>query len=91
MGSLHDWWQSVAAIAARFTTPGLRRVLVTDPAPVYVLSSVDAFVDFLGRAEELGFTEMTVPWPRASGPWAGDEAIVERVAAAIPRQHETPD
>ena len=82
---LDDWWAGVAEIAARFEAPGLRRILVTDQAPTYVLSSVDAFVDFFGRAKEMGFTDMTVPWPRASGPWAGDESIVETVAAAIPR------
>lgn len=82
---LDAWWAGVGAIAARFEAPGLRRILVTDQAPTYVLSSVDAFLDFLGRAQELGFTDMAVPWPRASGPWAGDESIVEAVAAAIPR------
>ena len=82
---LDDWWAGVAAISARFEAPGLRRILVTDQAPVYVLSSVETFVDFFGRAEELGFTDMTVPWPRGSGAWAGNESIVESVAAAIPR------
>jgi alkanesulfonate monooxygenase SsuD/methylene tetrahydromethanopterin reductase-like flavin-dependent oxidoreductase (luciferase family) len=85
---MEGWWASVAGIAERFTAPDLRRILVTDQAPVYVLSSVETFLDFLGRAEELGFTDMTVPWPRASGPWAGRESIVESIAAAIPREVE---
>lgn len=81
---LEDWWAAVAALAARFTAPGLRRILQTDAAPVYALSSVACFLDFVGRAEELGFTDIAVPWPRSSGPWAGRQSIVEDVAAARP-------
>lgn len=79
---LDDWWKAVAAISARFTTPGIRRILQTDGAPVYSLSSVECFLDFVGRARDLGFTDIAVPWPRSSGPWAGKESIVEAVAAA---------
>jgi hypothetical protein len=46
---------------------------------------VECFLDFLGRAAELGFTDIAVPWPRSSGRWAGSQAMVEAVAAARPR------
>jgi alkanesulfonate monooxygenase SsuD/methylene tetrahydromethanopterin reductase-like flavin-dependent oxidoreductase (luciferase family) len=83
---LDEWWRAVAALAAQFTAPGVRRVLQTDAAPVYALSSVECFLDFLGRASELGFTDIAVPWPRLSGLWAGPQAIVEEIAAARPRE-----
>jgi alkanesulfonate monooxygenase SsuD/methylene tetrahydromethanopterin reductase-like flavin-dependent oxidoreductase (luciferase family) len=84
-GSLDEWWAAVAGLAAQFSAPGTRRILQTDAAPVYVLSSVECFLDFLGRAAELGFTDIAVPWPRSSGRWAGSQAMVEAVAAARPR------
>lgn len=84
---LDDWWSAVAALSAQLRAPRLRRILQTDGAPVYALSSVDCFLDFLGRADELGFTDIAVPWPRSSGRWAGRQSIVEDVAAAMrPRQ-----
>jgi alkanesulfonate monooxygenase SsuD/methylene tetrahydromethanopterin reductase-like flavin-dependent oxidoreductase (luciferase family) len=83
--NLDEWWDSVASISARFIAPGLRRILQTDAAPVYSLSSVESFLDFVGRADELGFTDIAVPWPRASGQWAGRESIVEEIAGVMPR------
>ena len=74
---LEEWWDGVAAISARFEAPGVRRILQTDAAPVYSLSSVETFQDFAGRADELGFTDLAVPWPRESGLWAGSESILE--------------
>jgi alkanesulfonate monooxygenase SsuD/methylene tetrahydromethanopterin reductase-like flavin-dependent oxidoreductase (luciferase family) len=80
--SLDAWWDSVATISARFAAPGVRRILQTDAAPVYSLSSVECFLDFTGRAGELGFTDVAVPWPRSAGPFAGRESIVDEIAAA---------
>jgi alkanesulfonate monooxygenase SsuD/methylene tetrahydromethanopterin reductase-like flavin-dependent oxidoreductase (luciferase family) len=80
--SLDAWWDSVATISARFAAPGVRRILQTDAAPVYSLSSVNCFLDFTGRAGELGFTDVAVPWPRSAGPFAGRESIVDEIAAA---------
>ena len=82
---LDDWWRAVAALSARLDEPRLRRVLQTDAAPVYALSSVETFLDFVGRAAELGFTDLVVPWPRSSPPWKGRQSIVEAVATARPR------
>jgi alkanesulfonate monooxygenase SsuD/methylene tetrahydromethanopterin reductase-like flavin-dependent oxidoreductase (luciferase family) len=88
------WWRSVAeagrrlddALAEQGRAPStLDRYLSLDAAPVYSLSSVDAFTDALGRAAELGFTDAVTHWPRAVGPYAGDESTLEKAAAALPR------
>jgi alkanesulfonate monooxygenase SsuD/methylene tetrahydromethanopterin reductase-like flavin-dependent oxidoreductase (luciferase family) len=81
---LDEWWDGVASTSARFIAPGVRRILQTDAAPVYSLSSVEAFRDFVGRAGERGFTDIAVPWPRASGRWAGRESILEQIGAELP-------
>ncbi|QQQ79893.1 LLM class flavin-dependent oxidoreductase [Saccharothrix sp. 6-C] len=90
--SLDSWWTSLAELSARFdealaARPAgrapVRRFLQTDAAPVFSLSSVECYRDFLGRADELGFTDVLAPWPRAEGPFAGDESIVETVAAEV--------
>ncbi|MEU4447074.1 LLM class flavin-dependent oxidoreductase [Actinosynnema sp. NPDC050801] len=90
--SLEAWWRSLAELSARFDEAlaagsrdpaGVRRFLQTDAAPVFSLSSVECYRDFLGRAGELGFTDVLAPWPRAEGPFAGDEAILDTVAADV--------
>lgn len=45
------------------------------------LASVEAFRDTGGRYGEMGFTDVVVHWPRASEPFAADEAVLERLAA----------
>ena len=42
-----------------------------------------AFTDAVGRAAELGFTDVITHWPRAEGWFAGDEAVLEAVAAEV--------
>ncbi|WP_018158011.1 LLM class flavin-dependent oxidoreductase [Demetria terragena] len=49
----------------------------------YALRSVDFFEDRVGRAAELGFTDVVTHWPRPSDPYAGDRATVERVASEV--------
>jgi alkanesulfonate monooxygenase SsuD/methylene tetrahydromethanopterin reductase-like flavin-dependent oxidoreductase (luciferase family) len=61
------------------------RYLALDSAR-YSLSSVGAFEDVVGRAAELGFTDVITHWPRAEGVYAGTEDVLEQVAAeVIPR------
>jgi alkanesulfonate monooxygenase SsuD/methylene tetrahydromethanopterin reductase-like flavin-dependent oxidoreductase (luciferase family) len=90
--SLDAWWKSLAEVSARFDEAlaaasrprtEVRRFLQTDAAPVFSLSSVECYRDFLGRSGELGFTDVLAPWPRASGPFAGDEAVLDAVAADV--------
>jgi hypothetical protein len=50
---------------------------------VFSLSSAEYFADATGRAGELGFTDVITHWPRPDGPYAGDEAVLETVAADL--------
>jgi alkanesulfonate monooxygenase SsuD/methylene tetrahydromethanopterin reductase-like flavin-dependent oxidoreductase (luciferase family) len=92
--NMDEWWRSVADRSRRFddalTEAGrpagsLDRYLALDPAPEYALRSVDAFVDAVGRAGELGFTDVVANWPRDSSWYAGDEKVLEGVAGLLPR------
>jgi alkanesulfonate monooxygenase SsuD/methylene tetrahydromethanopterin reductase-like flavin-dependent oxidoreductase (luciferase family) len=61
------------------------RYLALDSAR-YSLSSVAAFEDVVGRAAELGFTDVITHWPRADGVYGGREDMLEQVALeVIPR------
>ncbi|MEU3981503.1 LLM class flavin-dependent oxidoreductase [Streptomyces sp. NPDC026672] len=44
------------------------------------LESVAAFVDFAGRHQELGFTELVVHWPIPDSDFAADEKVFEQIA-----------
>ncbi|WP_433267183.1 LLM class flavin-dependent oxidoreductase [Actinosynnema sp. CS-041913] len=84
-----QWWHGVAELAERFTEAqheaGRRvdRYLSFDSAPVYSLTSVETFRDAVGRAEELGFTDVIVHWPRHDGVYAGRETVLEEIAAEV--------
>ncbi len=89
VSSQDDWWAGVGRVAERFSgivadtgrEPGaVRRMLSADAGPVFALSSVGAFTDAAGRARDLGFTDFVVHWPRPSEPYAGDQAVLDRVA-----------
>ena len=61
------------------------RYLALDSAR-YSLSSVDAFEDVVGRAADLGFTDVITHWPRAEGVYVGSEDTLEQIATeVIPR------
>ncbi|HEU5108300.1 MAG TPA: LLM class flavin-dependent oxidoreductase, partial [Micromonosporaceae bacterium] len=86
------WWRALAGLvrrledtlAAHDRAPGdLDRYLQLDAGPVYSLSSVDAFTDAVGRAAELGVTDVVTHGPRPDGPYAGREAVLEEVAATV--------
>ncbi|HKN97944.1 MAG TPA: LLM class flavin-dependent oxidoreductase [Pseudonocardiaceae bacterium] len=87
-----DWWRAVAERAERVDAAlaavdrpkaSLRRYLSLDSAPTYSLASVGRFTDMVGRAAELGFTDVVAHWPRADGVFAGRESVVEEVAADV--------
>ncbi len=96
-----DWWEAVAGVCRRFTDvlteegrdpATVARYLQLDAGPVFSLSSVECFRDALGRAAELGFTDVVTHWPRADGPYAGSEQTLERIAVEVlastkPRDH----
>jgi len=76
-----DWWRAVRETVDRFDAaggPAGNRHLIIDPLGRFpVLASAQAFADAAGKAAELGFTDVVVHWPRASGVYAGDEAVLE--------------
>ncbi|MCP2031893.1 alkanesulfonate monooxygenase SsuD/methylene tetrahydromethanopterin reductase-like flavin-dependent oxidoreductase (luciferase family) [Okibacterium sp. HSC-33S16] len=92
-----DWWASIATLGARFedaadsvgTDPlNVERYLMIDSGGVYALDSVARFEDSVGRAAELGFTEVLTHWPRADGIYAGSEAVLEAAAELLPKLRE---
>jgi alkanesulfonate monooxygenase SsuD/methylene tetrahydromethanopterin reductase-like flavin-dependent oxidoreductase (luciferase family) len=83
------WFASVVDLSRRLDDVlegrPLDRYLALDSAR-FSLSSVDAFEDVVGRAAELGFTDVISHWPRAEGVYAGSEDVLEKVATeVIPR------
>ncbi|GAA3431595.1 LLM class flavin-dependent oxidoreductase [Kutzneria kofuensis] len=89
---VEQWWRSVAEASARMDDAlaatdrrlgKLDRYLQADACPTFVLSSRALYEDTLGRAAELGFTDVVAPWPRHDGVYAGAEAVLEDVAAEV--------
>ena len=87
------WWRSVTELTRQFDdilaqhgrepTRIDRYLCPGAEYPGFALSSVEHFKDVVGRAEELGFTDVVGHWPRPDGPYAGKEAVVEDVAAEM--------
>ncbi|WP_432185254.1 LLM class flavin-dependent oxidoreductase [Streptomyces tendae] len=79
-----EWWSGVEKLAARMDElgppPGFQRHLSLDSCPGYSLSSEARFEDMRGRAHALGFTDVIVHYPRATGVYAGRTATLESVA-----------
>jgi len=61
----------------------LDRYLSLDAGPLFALSSVRLYEELVGRAAELGFTDVITHWPRPDGPYAGSTSILEQVAAQV--------
>ena len=58
-------------------------MLSVDAAPVPAMTSFGAFTDAAGRAAELGFTDAVLHWPRPSGAYAGDDALLDEIAGTL--------
>ncbi|PPL17067.1 LLM class flavin-dependent oxidoreductase [Microterricola pindariensis] len=87
-----EWWQGVAALGARLDAQlaadgvdpaGFGRSLSLDSGGQFALESVGAFEDSVGRARELGFTDVMVHWPRPEGIYAGSESVLEEAASRL--------
>ena len=50
------------------------------------MTSIEQFREYAGRAGALGFTDIVIAWPRLDGPFAGDENILEDIAADLARE-----
>ncbi len=86
------WWSGVANASSRLDAAleavgrqpaDLERYLSLDASGIFALSSLEHIRDALGRAASLGFAECVVHWPRADGVYAGDESVLELVAADV--------
>jgi alkanesulfonate monooxygenase SsuD/methylene tetrahydromethanopterin reductase-like flavin-dependent oxidoreductase (luciferase family) len=86
------WWAGLGPLVARLDEacaaegrePGdLDRVLSLDDEARYSMSSVAAFEDAVGRARELGFTDVIAHRPREHGIYAGSEAVLEEVGSRL--------
>lgn len=87
------WWAGVAGLVARFEAaceaagrdPGtVDRYLNLDSGPAYSLASEGAAVEAVGRAADLGFTDVVLHWPRGAGVYAGRLEVLEAVAGRLP-------
>lgn len=86
------WWDVVRALSGRFgdvleragrDPDDVERYLSLDSGG-YALTSVDGFEDAVGRAAELGFTEVVTHWPRDGGVYGGNERVLDAVADRLP-------
>jgi alkanesulfonate monooxygenase SsuD/methylene tetrahydromethanopterin reductase-like flavin-dependent oxidoreductase (luciferase family) len=86
------WWAALPdaigrldeALQAEGREPAdVQRYLSVDASAQFALSSVEQVRDVLGRAGQLGFSEVVVHWPRPEGVYAGDVKVLEQVAAEV--------
>lgn len=88
---IERWWRDVARLAAAMDEveaqdrpegrAPLERYLSLDTAGPPMVSDVGFAQDQLGRAAELGFTDVVVHWPRPEEPYRGDVGVLEAIAA----------
>ena len=84
------WFDHVGELVGRFDDAladgrprPADRYLSLDSSPRFSLESVELYAEMAGRAAELGFTDVVTHWPRPDGPYAGDVAVLEAVAADV--------
>jgi alkanesulfonate monooxygenase SsuD/methylene tetrahydromethanopterin reductase-like flavin-dependent oxidoreductase (luciferase family) len=89
------WWEGVGVLAERFTgsvadagreASSVSRMLSLDAAGPFSLTSAGYFQDAVGRAAELGFTDVVVHWPVPGAPvYDAPESVLDEVAALLPQ------
>ena len=87
-----EWWSGIAELGSRLdealATQGRDRIdryLSLDSGGILALESVGAWEDAVGRASELGFTDVIYHWPRAEGIYAAREEVLIEVASRLGR------
>jgi hypothetical protein len=84
-----EWWRGVRHVAEQYQAAcaaaarpveSMSRVLNLE-ALSPAIGSLAQFHDHAGRAAELGFTDVVIPWPRSEEPFAGSETLLEAIAA----------
>jgi alkanesulfonate monooxygenase SsuD/methylene tetrahydromethanopterin reductase-like flavin-dependent oxidoreductase (luciferase family) len=83
-----EWWSGIATLVGRFEDAAAREGrdpdLSFDSGGQFSFESVGVFEDMVGRAEQLGFTDVISHWPRDEGYYAGDENVMFEVASRFP-------
>jgi alkanesulfonate monooxygenase SsuD/methylene tetrahydromethanopterin reductase-like flavin-dependent oxidoreductase (luciferase family) len=86
------WWRKAGELVRRLEDAcadagrdpsTMSRTLSLDDEARYSLTSIDAFDEAVGRAAELGYTDVVSHWPREHGLYAGDEAVLDEVAQRL--------
>jgi alkanesulfonate monooxygenase SsuD/methylene tetrahydromethanopterin reductase-like flavin-dependent oxidoreductase (luciferase family) len=86
------WWRKAGDLVRRLDDAcadvgrdpsTMSRTLSLDDEARYSLTSIDAFDEAVGRAAELGYTDVVSHWPREHGLYAGDEAVLDEVAQRL--------
>ena len=85
------WWAGVTATAARFDEICAEAGRETAPIARYLnlealhaaMTSVEQFLEYSGRAAELGFIDVVIPWPRTTEPFTGTEELLGEIAAEL--------
>jgi alkanesulfonate monooxygenase SsuD/methylene tetrahydromethanopterin reductase-like flavin-dependent oxidoreductase (luciferase family) len=89
--TLEEWWTGVAELCTKLDEVEadagrdrpLDRYLSLDGSPRFSLESVDLFEEMVGRAAELGFTDVVTHWPRPHEPYAGTQSVLLEVASRL--------
>ncbi|WP_028661065.1 LLM class flavin-dependent oxidoreductase [Nocardioides insulae] len=87
-----EWWAETGRLAGRMDD-----VLAAGPGPgagfvrllnmesrIETTTSIEHLRDHLGRAAALGFSDVTLAWPRSSDPYRGDVRLLDRIAEDLP-------
>ena len=90
--TIEEWWAALSGLCGRLdealATSGrdvttFERHLNLDSSPQFALSSLGVFEEMVGRAGELGFTDVITHHPRPDGPYAGDVGVLDEVATQV--------
>lgn len=85
---VNSWWRGVAELTRQMDAleaargaghEPLRRYLAIDVHGPAVLTSHTYAEEHLGRAAELGFTDVVVHWPRPEPPYRGSISVLEKL------------
>ena len=87
-----EWWATLRDLTIRLDdalaaegrdAAVFERHLNLDGGGWYALESVDRFADMVGRAGDLGFTDVITHWPRPESPYQGCLTTLESVATEV--------
>ncbi|RYG76450.1 LLM class flavin-dependent oxidoreductase [Yimella sp. RIT 621] len=87
-----DWWASLIALNEKLDAAldkgdrdveSFPRYLSMDAGHRFSLESPQLFEDMVGRAGEIGFTDVITHWPRPDSPYAGSMQTLETVVGDV--------